>query len=436
MALRLLTRTLFCLLIVAAFAYIEQPAPVQAASINVNDTCSLPHAIIAANTDTATSGCPAGDGADTITLYRSVDLFSSRFCAEFGCSKGTAFPGGLTITSDITIEGRGYTIRNGPQHARRHRRLFHVRSGGKLTVKYAYLLEAQYTGEWLSVDEVGGAIRNEGELTIKNCYVAGNHAFEGGAIYSTGKLVIRDSAFVQNEASKRGGGIYAVGGSVEITGSSFSWHESTFEGGAIYTSVPLTVTSSGFYNNNTEAEQYDGGAIFARGSRIHVGMSNFIGNQSDEGAGGAIHLDHARGNSTISDSYFRNNRAPAPYGSVHAGVGGAISIDNHSQQTAVLQITGSRFDNNSSRYYGGAVASRSMGLVVRSSSFKDNRTGHTGGAIYRSNELPAPIGLQVQNSTFYQQPRGYCRQCAWSYPLSPHRQLQHDGQLDQEFHLR
>ena len=206
---------------------------------------------------------------------------------------------------------------------------------------------------------------------------------------------------MQNEASKRGGGIYAARGNVEIIRSSFSWHESTYDGGAIYTTVPLTITNSGFYNNNTEAEQHDGGAIYVRGSRIYVGMSNFIGNQSDEGAGGAIHLDHARGNSTISDSYFRNNTAPAPYGSIHAGLGGAISIDNHSQQTAVLMITGSRFDNNSSRYYGGAVASRSMGLIVRSSSFKDNRTGHTGGAIYRSNELPAPIGLQVENSTFF-----------------------------------
>jgi hypothetical protein len=42
--------------------------PGLAATIPVGDSCTLVDAITAANTDTATGGCPAGSGADTIVL--------------------------------------------------------------------------------------------------------------------------------------------------------------------------------------------------------------------------------------------------------------------------------------------------------------------------------------------------------------------------------
>ena len=46
----------------------------RAAVISVNATCSLPNAIIAANTDSAVGGCSAGSGADSITLPADVVL--------------------------------------------------------------------------------------------------------------------------------------------------------------------------------------------------------------------------------------------------------------------------------------------------------------------------------------------------------------------------
>ena len=42
--------------------------PALAATIPVGGACTLVEAITAANTDTATGGCPAGSGADTIVL--------------------------------------------------------------------------------------------------------------------------------------------------------------------------------------------------------------------------------------------------------------------------------------------------------------------------------------------------------------------------------
>ena len=54
--------------------------------------CTLRDQIIAANTDEPAGSCPAGDGADTITLQRQ----------HFACEKPLP-----SITGDITIDGKG-----------------------------------------------------------------------------------------------------------------------------------------------------------------------------------------------------------------------------------------------------------------------------------------------------------------------------------------
>ena len=64
----------FTLFIVVLIAVLSQVSLVHAADITVNDTCSLKNAITAANTDTATGGCAAGSGADTITLTGDVTV--------------------------------------------------------------------------------------------------------------------------------------------------------------------------------------------------------------------------------------------------------------------------------------------------------------------------------------------------------------------------
>ena len=64
------------------FSLLISVGDVQAASITVdktsdedpNGTCTLADAITAANTDTATNGCTAGSGADTITLGVNITL--------------------------------------------------------------------------------------------------------------------------------------------------------------------------------------------------------------------------------------------------------------------------------------------------------------------------------------------------------------------------
>ena len=83
-----------------------------AADFELSDTCTLSDAIKAANTDTTVGDCPAGDGADTISLSGYIGL-------------AAALP---PITTEMTVEGGGYTISGNNRF-----RIFVV-NGGTLTV--------------------------------------------------------------------------------------------------------------------------------------------------------------------------------------------------------------------------------------------------------------------------------------------------------------
>ena len=96
--------------LVVAFA-LAQPA--RAADITVNSSCSISNAIKAAENDTATGGCSAGSGADTITLAQDATL--------------TEDP--PDIYSDITIEGAGNSISGDDKY-----KFFVVRPAGSISL--------------------------------------------------------------------------------------------------------------------------------------------------------------------------------------------------------------------------------------------------------------------------------------------------------------
>ena len=113
-------------------------APALAATIAVDGTtCILVDAITAANTDTATGGCPPGSGADTLTLQNSsVHTLTS---VNNGASVS---PTGLpVISSEMTIEGHGSTIRR--DSSAPVFRIIRMISTGDLTLK-----ETTVSGGW------------------------------------------------------------------------------------------------------------------------------------------------------------------------------------------------------------------------------------------------------------------------------------------------
>jgi hypothetical protein len=154
-----------------SFFALAQPAA--AATITVNGTtCTLANAITAANTDRATGGCPAGSGADTLTLTADVTL-------------SAALP---AIASNVTIHGNTPTrFVSGNQAFR----VFYVQSG-TVTFKDLTIRNGQATGGNGSkgapgngaggggLGAGGGIYVNSGNITVENVTFVGNVA-QGGA---------------------------------------------------------------------------------------------------------------------------------------------------------------------------------------------------------------------------------------------------------------
>ena len=100
-------KSLLMAFIITTFLFHLPTHKIHAASLTVTASCSLTDAITAANSDTATGGCIAGSGADTITLSAAIAL-------------SAALP---NITSTITIAGAGYSISGADSY-----RIFYVES--------------------------------------------------------------------------------------------------------------------------------------------------------------------------------------------------------------------------------------------------------------------------------------------------------------------
>ena len=355
------------LLFTAILTVLLLALPVYAADIRLSSSCTLADAIIAANNDRAEGDCPAGRGADTIALSQDITLRDEL----------------PAITSDITIEGEGYTISGDNRY-----RIFY-NDGGALTIKDLTLTKGRVEVDFIRgairrISEViqtvhahltntderlisppsrtfGGAIyNNEGTLNISDSAFSHNSADTGGVIYNRdGTVSISDSSFNGNSANW--GGAISNYGELSISDSSFNGNSANW-GGAIYNWEELSIVNSAFSRNSAELS---GGAINNL-NELSIVSSTFSHNSAD--SGGAIsNLIEL----SINSSTFSHNSADG---------GGAI--DNAGE----LSIVNSAFSGNSAEGAGGAIVNWVNELSVSNSTFSGN-SANDGGAVYNVNEL-------------------------------------------------
>ncbi len=258
---------------------------VHAADIRLSSSCTLADAIIAANRDRSFGGCRAGRGADTIALTRDITLRDEL----------------PVITSDITIEGEGYTISG----ANRYRIFYN--DGGALTIQDLTMTR-------------GRAIVNLGELSIVNSAFSHNSAEYGGAIINWGELSIVNSAFSHNSADEAGGAIVNGGdGELSISDSSFS-DNSAENSGAIFNVGELSIVNSAFSHNSAE-----GGGAIGNGEvgELSIVNSSFSGNSAE--IGGAI---FNVGELSIGSSSFSGSSADIWGGAIYNWEEGELSMVN------------------------------------------------------------------------------------------------------------
>jgi hypothetical protein len=137
---------------------------------------------------------------------------------------------------------------------------------------------------------LGGAILNEGTLTLDHCLLADNFGLNGGAIANYGTLYLVQSVLSNNTASASGGGIFtAVIGVTRITNSTLNVNIANDGGGLI--NYGDTVVSHSLLANNFATGTLGGG-----GARAAGGLAQFINttlslNAANNGRGAGLRAD-------------------------------------------------------------------------------------------------------------------------------------------------
>ena len=216
-------------------------------------------------------------------------------------------------------------------------RLFEVSEGAELTLSKLQVTQGSAAQ--------GGAILSSGTLVLESCSIDENVATEGngGAILARGGyLTISGTEFYGNSAINHGGAVYTNDTKVVIQDSARFESNQAVEAGAVYCgTADCTLSDSLFLNNNASWEtqvDYDDIVDF---DETPVGENPWAGLYG----GGAATFVNADVN--ISNCVFTNNSAQVAGGALYGG----FFTD--------LNISGCIFEGNIALGYGAAIAASS-----------------------------------------------------------------------------
>jgi predicted outer membrane repeat protein len=237
----------------------------------------------------------------------------------FGCSGTitltTTPSAGIVIATNTSLDATGQNVTiNGANN----KRIFTVNLAVSFSLKGLTL-----TGGKTGGTEAGGAINNNGTLSLTKVTISNSSANEGGAINNLGTLNISTSTFSGNSAANSGGAIIN-GGILTITDSTFSGNSAANSGGAIdHMTDNLVITGSTFSDNTAGAV---GGAILNDGV-AHVTNTTFSANAAaptNGGKGGAI---YNAWQIVFSHVTFANNTANQG-GGLYLDLGTGTTLEN------------------------------------------------------------------------------------------------------------
>lgn len=248
----------------------------------------------------------------------------------------------------------------------------------------------------------GGAIYNQGDLTLFDVHVDDNHARNGGAVYNTpdALLTVEETIFTNNQATQRGGAIHNAG-TLNIDQARFSANGAGEHGGAIFAPYNGGIPLIPLAQTNVERALFelnsapDGGAISVS-SVLRVQNTTFDANQA-EGDGGAI-LVGATGDATLNFATFAGNDAIR---------GAAVLLDG--SLTSSLKTSRSVFAGNTSQGTEGAQLERvstSSAIVsggdnfISAADLSDIDEDATDTIGLTASPLASPLGTLADNGGF------------------------------------
>jgi CSLREA domain-containing protein len=353
----------------------EDASPGNGVCADSSGNCSLRAAIMEAN---------ALSGADTIVLQSGQTYTLSKDTDGDGhATDSGANNDDLDITSTITIQGNGATIRrastptcnlNGTTNTGEFR-IFEVRHGGSLTLQNVTVRNGCADGSGANND--GGGILNNagGTLTVTGSTISGNSADDGGGgIRNAGGTLTVINSTISGNSADDGGGISNASGTLTVTNSTISGNSADF-GGGISNAGNLTITNSTISGNSTSSS--GGGILNNAGGTLTVTGSTISGNSADDDGGGI--LNNAGGTLTVTGSTISGNSA--------SGFGGGIGNAGN------LTITNSTISGNSADDGGGGIrnsggtANLSFVTIASNSASTGGGISHSGGTVNIKNSI-------------------------------------------------
>jgi len=224
--------------------------------------CTLREAINNANlSDETTAGdCVSGSAGTDIIKF-------------IGLSNQTIFlEAPLTVSSYIRFDATSvHELRLSGMH--KHR-IFEIAPETVVEMEGVILTQGMATE--------GGAILNQGDLTLIDSMFSNNVADNGGCISNYGELTIMRTYFARNLSQHLGGSLWNPQGQMIVLNSNF-FNNAATSGGSISNRgehSDLIVANTLFVNNNA---QNHGGAIHNVAGELTVINNTFVANQAAQG---------------------------------------------------------------------------------------------------------------------------------------------------------
>ena len=189
---------------------------------------------------------------------------------------------GLNLVQPVTIKGpgaRALTISGSLT------RIFYIHPGVEVTISGVTMANGDSVSAALGS---GGAIFNQGDLTLQSCTVRDNSGGSGGGVANEGSLKVQNSTFTRNQSTGHGGAIRNVG-TATVTNSTFYQNSAASSGAITSSSAGATAASLTLRNctvvDNLATTSGSGGGIFNLGGASTIELSNTLvaGNSASNG---------------------------------------------------------------------------------------------------------------------------------------------------------
>ncbi len=242
----------------------------------------------------------------------------------------------IAAHDNLTILGNGDTIKNSTGNngvALVDFRLLDVASGASLMLQNLTLEGGLAFAAGIGN---GGAVYNQGALTLSGVTAFGNRAYgggpragAGGAIWSNGSLTLENGTLLTGNNARGGtyggwafgGAVYVAGGTANVTNTTLTSNSATALdggyafGGALYVAGGQVILTAATLNGNgtisATAPSARGGALYVAGGTVTLAIDTVESNTA-LGAGGGLFI--AQGATVYIDTFTLahviNNTAP------------------------------------------------------------------------------------------------------------------------------